>query len=259
MSEFDGEIVAEGIIQSDVLQQYVDTLNSLVQECRILFDESGLSAAAVDTANICMVRAGLSTTAFESFDAPGSVRIGVNLSKLDEKLGSAKADDLVAFGVDMETRHLKLRYRNVTHEMALIDPDAVRNEPDMPDIDLPNYVEIQSDDLDEAATNIALVSDHMWLRGDELAGEGQFECYAEGDTDRASLTFDADDLTREEITTDAESLFSLAYLEELIDPIPKGIDVGIEFGDEFPTVWQWSAFDGALEVENSLAPRIQSD
>lgn len=259
MSSFDGEIVTSGIVQADVLQQYVDTLHTLVEECKILFDDGGLSAAAVDPANVCMVDADLSKTAFESYDSPGSVRIGINLASLDEKLGSAKADDIVEFGVDMETRHLKLRYRNVTHEMGLIDPDAVRNEPDMPDIDLPNYVEIQSDALDEAASNVELVSDHIWVRGDVLAGEGELELYAEGDIDRASLTFDADDLAREEIREDAESLFSLEYTNELIDPIPKGIDVGVAFGDEFPTIWKWSAFDGDLTVENSLAPRIQSD
>jgi len=164
----DGEITTSGIIQADVLQQYVDTLSSLVDECKIHFGDAGLSARAVDPANVAMVDAELSKHAFESYDSPGEVRIGVALDKLDEKLGSANSDDLVEFGLDMETRHLRLRYRTVEHKMALIDPDAIRKEPDMPDLELPNYAELFSDDLQEARKNVALVTDHLWIRGGDV-------------------------------------------------------------------------------------------
>jgi proliferating cell nuclear antigen len=253
------EIVTEGIIQKDVLQQFVDTVSALVDECRIHFSESGLSAAAVDPANVAMIDASLSSTAFESYDAPGQVRIGVNLNNLDEKINSANADDLIEFAVDMETRHLTLRYRSISHEMALIDPDAIRSEPDTPDLELPNYVEIESDDLREAAENIDLITDHVYLSGDETAGDSQFIVYGEGDTDLSEGRYDTDDLTRIEIGEDAESLFGMPYVLDLTDPIPSGVDIGIAFGDEYPTEWQWAAFDEALDVKASLAPRIQSD
>jgi proliferating cell nuclear antigen len=253
------EVVAEGIIQKDVLQQFIDTVGALVDECRIHFSDSGLSAAAVDPANVAMVDADLSARAFESYDAPGQVRIGVNLNKLDEKINSANADDLVEFGVDMETRHLTLRYRSISHEMALIDPDAIRNDPDTPDLDLPNYVEIDSDDLREAADNIDLITDHVYLSGEVTDGEEAFIVYGEGDTDRTEARYDADDVTRLEITDGVESLFGMPYVLDLTDPVPSGVDIGIAFGEEYPTEWQWAAFDEALTVENSLAPRIQSE
>jgi len=255
----DGEITTRGIVSADILQQYVDTFASLVDECRMHFSESGLSATAVDPANVAMVDADLSRGAFEAFDSPGEVRIGVALDKLDDKLGSANSDDLVEFGLDMETRHLRLRYRTVEHKMALIDPDSIRQEPEMPDLELPNFAEIHSDDLQEARKNVALVTDHLWIRGDDVAGEGELRFVGEGDTDRTILSYVGDDLERDDIHEDTESCFSVDYIEDMDKPIPSGVVVGIEFGDEFPMVLSWSAFEETLDVTYSLAPRITSE
>ena len=255
----DGEITTRGIVSADILQQYVDTLSSLVDEARVHFDDSGLSARAVDPANVAMVDADLSKHAFEAYESPGEVRIGVALDKLDEKLGSANSDDLVEFGLDMETRHLRLRYRTVEHKMALIDPDSIREEPDIPDLDLPNYAEILSGDLQEARKNVALVTDHIWIRGDEVAGEGELRFVGEGDTDRTVLSYVGDDLQRDEIGQESESCFSVDYIEDMDKPIPSGVTVGLEFGDEFPIILTWRAFEESLDVTYSLAPRITSD
>jgi proliferating cell nuclear antigen len=253
-----GEIVAEGIIQADILQQYVDTLRALVDECKIHFEDGGLTVAAVDPANVAAYpEVTLNKSAFESYEAPGQVRIGVNLTRLDEKLGSANDDDLVQFGIDMETRHFKFRYRQIEHEMALIDPDAIRKEPDKPDLDLPNYVEIPAENLGEAYTNIDYVSDHVELTTDE-AGE-EFRLIGAGDTDRAVAAFNEDDCRRLELPEDVESLFSLDYLADVVGPIPKDTVVGVEFGDEYPTYWTWEMCDGGIKAEFTLAPRIRSD
>jgi proliferating cell nuclear antigen len=252
----DGEIVASGIIQADVLQQYVDTVRALVHEAKIHFTDGGITASVVDPSNVCMYPSvELSERAFESYDAPGEVNIGVNLDALDERLGSADSDDLLRFGVDMEKRMFRIRYRQIEHEMALIDPDAIRQEPDTPDLDLPNYVELSADHLDDAMSNIDLVSDHVRFTNtdDEFVIEGK------GDTDRAALSFDDEDCRRLEVSGDVESLFSLSFLVDVVDPIPTDAVVSIRYGDEFPTWWEYDLFDETMHVEMMLAPRIQSD
>jgi proliferating cell nuclear antigen len=253
------ETVAHGIIAADALQQYVDVLGTIVDECRVHFDDSGLSATAVDPANVAMFDAELSRGAFESYDAPGQVRIGVNVSKLDDFLGSASGEDLVEIGVDMETRHLTLGYRTVEHRMALIDPDAIREEPDIPDLELPNYAELPAADWKEARKNVELVSDHIWIAGDVVAGDGQLTLYAEGDTDRTELVYGQEELERDEINDDTESLFSLEYVKDLLKPVPSDATIGTEFGDEFPMVLSWDSHEEHIDVTYSLAPRIQSD
>lgn len=260
MSAADAETrdeVASGIVQADVLELFVDTARAIVDEAKVHFNEDGISARFVDPANAAMEDITLSSHAFESWDAPGEVVIGVNLSRLDNLLGSAKADDLVELGVDMETRTLNLRYRAFEHDMALIDPESIRSEPDVPDLELPNYVEFQSDDFDEAITNAELTSDHV--RFDAEHDPDRFVFLAEGDVDTTRATYDEDMVDRLEATEAVGSLFSIDYLEALIDPIPSGVRVGVQFGEEFPTLWEWSAFDGDLEVNVSIAPRIERE
>jgi proliferating cell nuclear antigen len=252
----DRDEVASGIVQADVMELFVDTCRAIVDEAKVHFDEEGIHATFVDPANAAMESVDLSKHAFESWDSPGQVTIGVNLSRLDNLLGSAAADDLVELGVDMKTRTLNLRYRAIEHDMALIDPDSIRSEPDVPDMELPNYVEIQSDDLDEAIENAELVSDHV--RFDAEHDPERFVFLAEGDTDTMRATYDEDMVDRLEAAETVGSLFSIDYVEALVDPIPDGVRVGVEFGEDFPTLWEWSAFDDDLTVNVSLAPRIDT-
>lgn len=252
----DRDEVTHGIIQADVLELFTETARALVDEAKIHFSEDGIQARFVDPANAAMEDITLADRAFESWDAPGEVVHGVNLRRLDELLGSANADDLVEIGVDMETRTLNLRYRAIEHDMALIDPDSIRSEPDVPDMELPNYVELQSDDFDEAITNAELTSDHV--RFDGVQDPDQFVFLAEGDVDTTRATYDADMVDRLEINEAVGSLYSIDYVEALVKPIPSGVRVGVEFGEEFPTLWEWSAFDGDMTVNVSLAPRIDS-
>lgn len=248
--------LATGIIQADVLELFVDTARAIVDEAKLHFDDTGIHAQFVDPANAAMESIDLSAHAFESWESPGEVVVGANLSRLDNLLGSAKADDLVEIGVDMETRTLNLRYRAIEHDVALIDPESIRDEPEVPDLELPNYVEIQSDDLDEAITNAELTSDHVQFDGER--DPDRFVFLAEGDIDTTEITYDPDMVDRLEVTEDAGSLFSIDYLESLVGPIPSGVRVGIEFGEDFPTLWEWSAYDDAIEVSVSLAPRIDT-
>jgi proliferating cell nuclear antigen len=256
------DAVVSGLIGADKLQQYIDIFGALVDECKWHFGDEGITGAAVDPANVAMLDGvRLSASAFDAYDAPGQVTLGLDLERLDDLINSATADDLIDFYIDMETRKLVLSYREITHEMGLIDPDMIRNDPDLPDLDLPNHVIVDSDRLDEAITNVALMSDHITIEAADDPGLGTcFVVSAEGDTDRTDVTFPVSDLPRAEIDdAEATSLFSIAYLEDLIDPVPSQVDVTIHAGTEFPMKWEYDLFDEQLDVTAMLAPRIQSD
>jgi len=257
------EKVVSGIIQADKLQQYVDTFSALVDECKFRFDGDGITTSAVDPANVAAYHdVNLSAHAFESYDAPGQIAFGVSLNKLDDYLGSANSDDLVNISIDMETRHLVIRYREIRHEMALIDPDSVRNDPDLPDLELPNHVVVPADALEEAAKNIDLVTDHIWFAAEDDPNDPsvrQFVAYGEGDTDNTSVRWDAEDLTRAKLNGDVESCYGLPYVLDLTKAMPSGEEVTIHFGEEFPTIWEWQTFGGDLTVTSLLAPRITAD
>jgi len=249
------ETVAEGLIASGTLQQFVDTLTPLVSEANVHFTDDGLTVHVVDPANAASyVPVELSDSAFESYDAPGEVRIGVPLTTLDERLGPANSDDLVNIAVDMETRKLELRYRNIEQAVMLIDPDAVRQEPDMPDIDLPNMVTIEGRQFAEAVTVADLVSDHVTIEG--VPEDKEFRFVAEGDTDDSVVTFGREETIAADVVEPAETILSLPYLEEFTKPMPDSAEVEIQFGDEYPIIFEYETCDGNLSVVGLLAPRI---
>ena len=252
------EIIADAIIDAGTLQQYVDVFTPLVAEGRIHFNDDGITTAVCDSANVAMIAPGrLDAAAFESYDAPGAATIGVSFDTLSERLGAANSGDLVRLRVDMETRKLKLDYRNISQSVGMIDPDAIRQDPDTPDIDLPNTMTVEAGALDEAATVIDMVTDHLGI--DARPDDREVALIGQGDIDDTEVVFGDEETISADVPEDTWSLFSLEYVEELIDPMPADAEVTLTFGDEFPMLLDWEACEGRLTVHQMLAPRIESE
>jgi len=250
--------VVSGIIAADALQQYIEVMTPLVFEAKIHFGDDGIHSAVVDPANVATHDAvELDAEAFESYDAPGSATIGVNLNRLDDILDVAGSGDLVELSVDMETRHLGLQFDGVEQSVAMIDPDAIRQEPDRPDLDLPNMAVIEGRDLDRALTIAELNSDHVDVVADPDA-EDVLSFEAQGDTDSGRVGFGVEDCIGTQVVEATASVFSLDYLVAFADPIDDDTEVELWFRDEFPMRLSWGGAGGDLSVSSLLAPRIQS-
>lgn len=243
------------IVSSGTLLAALDSVSVLVDECKIRLDEGGATIRAVDPANAGMVNLRLNRSAFESYETDGET-IGVNLTRLEDIAGMANADDLIHFELDEQTRKLHIQIDGLEYTLALIDPDSIRQEPDLPDLDLPATIGIEGRNIDRAVTAADMVSDHIALGVD--AEEEYFYVDAEGDTDDVHFELDRDKL----ITLsagDAHSLFSLDYLKEMNKAIPNDAEVNVELGEEFPVNLHFDIAAGDGSVTFVLAPRIQGN
>ena len=248
------EIVAEGTGNADVVETLLDVFTPLVSESKIHFNDDGINIRAVDPAKIGMAWADLSSEAFESWDTPGAATVGINIEGMTDRVGKASGE-LVTLAVDMETRHLNVSTDRADMEMAMIDPDSVRSEPDLPELDLPNVVTLSREQLDYATDVATMSSDHI-----EVLAEGDtVQFIGEGDVDANTVSYGAEDTGDDtDLSADVASLFSAEYFEKLVDGIPKNTDVTVHFGDEYPIHFEWAALEGNLEVKQMLAPRISS-
>ena len=242
------------IVRADTLQATLDSVGVLVDECKIHLDDDGIEIRAVDPANVGMVDLSLDASAFESYEADGGV-IGVNLVRLQDIAGMAGGDQLVHLDLDEETRKLHISIDGLEYTLALIDPESIREEPDLPELDLPATIVIEGRDIDRAVTAADMVSDHIELGVDD--GDEQFYVAAEGDTDDVHLELDRDDLI-DLVAGPASSLFSLDYLKDMNKAIPKDTEVTVELGEEFPVKFHFEFAEGDGSVTYMLAPRIQS-
>ena len=245
----------KAIVSADTLQSTLSSVGVLVDECKIHLEGDGLEIRAVDPANVGMVDLALEADAFESYETDGGV-IGVNLVRLMDIAGMADSDQLVELELDEETRKLRIAIDGLEYTLALIDPESIREEPDLPDLDLPATIVVEGRDIDRAVTAADMVSDHIELGVD--TDTEVFYVRAEGDTDDVNLELDAGDLI-DIVVGQADSLFSLDYLKDMNRAIPADAEVTIELGEEFPVKLHFDIAEGQGAVTYMLAPRIQSN
>ena len=245
----------KAIVSASTLQDALDSVSVLVDECKVRLNEGALSIRAVDPANVGMVDLTLEAAAFESYEADGGV-IGVNLARLEDIAGMANSGDLIHLELDEETRKLHIETDGLSYTLALIDPDSIRQEPDIPDLDVPGEIVVEGAQLDRGITAADMVSDHIRLRVDEA--DEAFFVEAEGDTDDVDLELGREDLIA--LTAGpADSLFSLDYLKDMNRAIPGDAEVTVELGEEFPVKLHYGFAEGLGQTTFMLAPRIQSD
>jgi proliferating cell nuclear antigen len=245
----------EAIVSASTLGDALDSVSVLVDECKIRLNEDGLAIRAVDPANVGMVDLELEAGAFESYDADGGV-IGVNLARLEDIASMANADDLVHLELDEETRKLHIQMDGLSYTLALIDPDSIRQEPDIPDLDLSAEIVVEGAQLSRGVTAADMVSDHIRLRVDP--DDEAFLVEAQGDTDDVDLELSREDLIDLK-AGGADSLFSLDYLKDMNKAIASDAEVTVELGEEFPVKLHYGFAEGLGNVTYMLAPRIQSD
>ena len=244
----------KAIVSAATFQDVLGAAGALVEECKVHLDEDGIAIRAVDPANVGMVDVSLSATAFETYEADGGI-IGVNLGRLSDIAGMAGSDDVIVFELDDETGKLHIQLDGLEYTLALIDPDSIRQEPDIPDLDLPARIVLEGADINRAVRAADMVSDHIALGVD--AAEETFYVRAEGDTDDVNLSLERDDLI--DLTVgEAHSLFSLEYLKDMNAAIDGDAEVALDLGEEYPVIIHFQIAEGQGEVTYMLAPRIQS-
>ena len=243
-------------IKADALAEALKPVSALVRECKVRIGDMGISVTAVDPSNVGMVDMGVHASAFESYRADEGV-LGIPLDRLEEVLGMADSDDLVHMELNEETRKLHIDIDGLEYTLALIDPDSIRQEPEIPDLELPGEYEFAGEQLDRAVRAADLCSDHVTIRA---TGDAELVFEAQGDTDDVTQTLDEDHLASGDCNDQpgTESMFSLDYLQDMKGPIDSETDVELRVGEEMPVKFEYQLAEGDVDVTMMLAPRIQS-
>lgn len=242
------------IIRRDRLETILDVLESVGDEAVLLLGQDGLQTSLVDPGNVYMADLSVDPDGFE-FVGSGQFPIGVNLEALRERTSKADSDELIELSYDAETRKMNVSYSNVDISMACIDPDSIRDQPDLPDVEHPNTATMARSQLDTATDIAEMLSDHVAVECEPEDDRIAFR--TEGDTDDMDVHFEGDELESVGITDETRSLFSEAYMNRLVDAVPNGSMVKIEVGDEFPLVAEFDIFDGDGQITAAIAPRIE--
>lgn len=254
----DDDHLLSAVADQATFVDFFDRIHALVDEAILQIDTDGVDVQAVDPANVAMVDARLAAEACDSYDAAASYRTGVGLERVQNAIGIADdADETIELRIERDTRRFTVHGSDFDFEFAGIDPDACRNVPEIPDLDLPAVFDIEAAKLQRAIEAADMVSDHIiveYTDGDVLTVVGS------GDIDDVAFEWDGDGLAAVEATPDGpvESIYSLNYLGDLVPALDGDGTATVQFGDDFP-MWMDQPIGEHCDCRYMLAPRIRSD
>lgn len=249
-------------IAQRTLKEVIGSADPLVNELIVEFNDDELHTAGVDPSNVAMVDIELSEDAFDQYDGDSRER-GINLERLSSIIGMAGSDDIVHMEDTDDDGKVLIEFGELSYTLGLIGVDNIREGRDIPELDWEAELSIPASKLKQGKNACTMVSDHFTL----AIADGTMKMSAEGDTDSTELNIeplgdDADDdeegLRFDGDPEDCSTMYSLDYMDGIIDAVPKGGTVELRFGDGLPVVLEFDIADGAGRVAYVVAPRVET-
>jgi len=242
-------------IKGIYLKELMNVLTAMVDEGKLNITQEGISVRAVDPANVAMVAVNLEKEAFESFYATDGV-IGIDLTKLSSFTDDTTNEDVVELELDEVAHKLKILVRGLTYTMSLLDPNNIRKEPKMPELDLPVNILLNGTDFKYGMKACEKVGDYIYFAMD--LDKSEFNISAAGDTDDVVLRIpiEASRITK---ISNAKAMFASDYLTKIQKLVEKTTDLKIVMGTDYPIKLSFPIAEGKGRVEYMIAPRVEAE
>ena len=239
--------------RQELMSKIAEILGLVVEDARFDFAEDGLHIRVVDPSHVAMIKLDVDAAAFDTWEIDDS-KIGLDIRKLKETLDLGGANDLIEFSYGEETGVMTINLGNIDRNIRPLD-DSIMNPPAVPELEFPCKTVINGAEFSQALRAARLVGDLVNFS----LSEDSFTIHVQGSADSVTVVFDKEELHSIECTEPARSQYSLTYLVPM-GKIFGAIDqVSLGFGENFPLSMTFSLFDGAVEVQHFLAPRVESD
>jgi len=258
--------VATVLSNGDALRSWVSYLTELgFEEVTVRFGAQTVTTRAVDPANVALADVTAYARGFEGYDlADDAVTVGLNLERFESAVGWARRrgdGDPVRIDVLPDPTRIRVAVTRPDQSMQRvttwfeIDPDSIRERPNVPDLNLPCEARPGVRALHDGLMAVAPTGSHI-----EFTRDGDDMVLSR---DGESLN-DAVRFTGAVTTHDGEnprSKFSTDYLRDIVSALKarKADRVTVRWGEEFPTMLDWEQNDWGFEGCHMVAPRIQSD
>jgi proliferating cell nuclear antigen len=260
-----GADVATITTDGGVFKPFLKAIACVDSEAKIQVHEHGLETRLVDPANVFMTDVFLAADAFESYDVAEETILGVNVDELLKLVRRARkqSDDELTLSVHERglTATVARGYENhnVVSQgtMDLIDPDSIRGEPDLPDLDRDVHVTVDADPFLDALSYGVGAADHV-----EIAVKGVNQhtnaLYIGGETSTREEAAAIDSIKSDETAT---SLYSADYMADILGGIGDvdPAEITLSLDDEYPASFQMERDGVPMQVEYMVSPRIQKE
>lgn len=242
-------------IELDLFKEYIMNLMIVVEEININIDEKGISAKAVDVANVSMIASTIKREAFDNYELNVSqLKLGLDLLKIYDILSFSNKNCIINIAVDITTQKLTISFENLFYSTSLLDPSTIRDDPNIPNISFTNKCCIRGSDLKKSLKIAERVNDHIIL---ELKDEKLY-IISKNETDNINLVLESKIL--ENVSSSViSSIYSIDYLLNLTKTIWKIDKIILSIGQDYPLLATFNLSKNSGSTIYFLAPRIESE
>jgi len=247
---------------ADVIKPIFDYARRHVKEAKVHFDSDGINYEVVDPANVAMAQLHAPAGVFESYNVDETV-VGLNLKETMKALRAGRKASEDTINLSYEDMQLSTTVHrdydgtvmDLQTNLATIEPDALRQEPNLPDLEFDVSATLNRTLFEDVVDAVDEVSEHI-----RFESNGPDLCIS-GESDVS----DARGVVRDVVNGEgADSLFSLDYITNNLIKSLKTVGVDefeLELGEEFPMRVNWAKDinDETIEGAYFMAPRIQSE
>lgn len=244
-----------------VIRPFKRMLDQIAKEYKLQFTDDGLDVAVVDSANVIGIESHIQASAFEDYTLTSDTTLGVNSSGFGSALRHARyakrTDDTVTIQADkrvLETevdREIGNAQATVNERYELIDPDSIRQAPEIPDLDLGITADMEPETFIEATKLLETDRKHYVALG---ANPESIVLNQEEDLQQRNVELEVTPSQVGEFT-----LFTGSYIEGIANALRVGyVDtVALRWDDEMPLFVEFER-EGVYSGTIYVAPRIQS-
>lgn len=257
---FDHQTKEYGTIETEgaVMKPWFKAIGYLVDEAKVNFKADGLHVTAVDPTNVGMIDARMHKDAFDTYDVDEHTQ-GFDIGHFVNGIRRARVnsnDELsLSFGNNEATAVVSRGYEqtNVVSQNTIkaIDPDSIRVEPEIPDLELSAEATVDYNPLMDALDHVVAHDTMM-----KLGTVGTNLLFGrEGPLNSADVVFDGIDVG----VDIGKTWYSGDYVQRFQKMLKKVRPecVTLEWGEEMPLYAHFGT--EYAEYTFMLAPRIRSN
>jgi len=225
----------------------ISIMSELVNEVRIKVNKTGMSAVAVDPANVALVSLKIPHTAFTQFESDDE-ELCINLEDLKQVLRRAQSGSTLT--LEKKENKLVITMQDTVRRrftLALINIDA--EEKQVPELEFQSKVLLSSQLFQHAVEDASIVSDSCMFK----TGEKTFSVEAEGNLNSSHTNFNSDEA---KFSGESKSKYSLEYLQKFVKGGKLAENVYLQYKTDYPLRVD---FLGNVELTFILAPRVEED
>ncbi len=239
--------------QLDLMSKILDTLKAVVEDAKFDFKENKLHIRVVDHSHVAMIQMDIDSAAFDTWELD-ETEVAFELDFLSKMISLGADGENISLMTDTGTGMLTATLGNVKSNIRTIDPSAI-TVPSLPPLDPKCKVHLTGSDFIRILKAVSLGGDMMTL----TINDNEFKVSAAGPNNDVEVSFHKDNLQLLECDKPASSQYSLGYLSPLNKVVSGLQTLQIGFGENYPLSLNFAFYDGAVEVQYFLAPRIEGD